>query len=242
MFDYLISFLLFRTNRQKDIKHTISYKVLELGPKNTKDISLIFTHWHSTEAAAKRIYRKLGSGKRALVVKMNNALSDNPDYVIQEHLKLRESVEAVISKHNLNVERIIGVSIGNIHVGYFADKYNPKYVDMVAPGNSLAGCLWSGFRTQTYKSVYSKLGIDLEALESKWQELSYDKYHRFLSREDCSVRIWASDADKLIRPSEFNKLKPLIPDKPAISIKKNRFLGHYLTLLRVWCFWRDNRS
>jgi hypothetical protein len=240
MFDYLISLFLFGGDRQKEVRRKINYKILELGPRDTDEITLIFTHWHSTEAAAKRIYRKLGKGKRAIVIKMNNALSSDPDDVLKEHLSLRASVNTLIAANNLKVVRIIGVSIGNIHVGYFADNCNPRYVDMVAPGESLAGCLWSGYRTSGYRREYSKLNLNEAILEDRWQEFSYKKYHEFLKREECSVRIWISSADKLIRPEEFTKLKALIPKRKGIVIKRNRLLGHYLTLLKVWYFWKPN--
>ncbi len=242
MFDYII-FFLFKLSRKDIIVDPVSFSIEVYGDLQDKDVTLIFTHWHSSLAASKRIVRKLGPNKHAIVARMHSALSLDFEEVLAEHLKLRADIEEKLKKNNLRVERIIGVSIGNIHVGYFAEKYKPRYIDLVSPGLSLADCFWTGIGTRKYRNIYELRGATFKQLRNAWRELSFSDYCSFVEDARIEIRIWDSKADKLIRyENSVLLLKQLRSDNlKNIDHRTNRFLGHYLTLLRVWAFWRPNK-
>lgn len=239
MFDKLI-FQFFQWRHKHPILAQVDYSVDYYGDITRKDVTLIFTHWHSTKAAAERIVRKLGKNKPAIVVRMNSALSLDPHDVLKQHLKLRAEVDSIIRKRVGKLMRIISVSIGNIHVGYFADTFEPDYVDLVTPGITFADSFWHGLATRSYKQHYVKNGIRKHTLDLLWRELAIKKYSNFMFNQLTKVRMWGSESDKLIPYRFFQEILVVAEHSNQVDFFSNKHLGHYLTLLKVWYFWKPN--
>jgi hypothetical protein len=111
-------------------------------------------------------------------------------------------------------------------------------LDLVSPGSSMASAFWSSKGTKALKKAYLRQGYNLKSLEEVWSPVKIiDLIDRL---KDVPTKVTYSKADIIIRPSETKRLiaKLKRTGTPNLKVKKNYFLGHYLTLFWVWATWR----
>ncbi len=152
--------------------------------------------------------------------------------------RVRKDIAGLKQKHHFTKCVIIGKSLGTVYATMIADN-NPDIDEilLITTANCLAEAMWTGCRTQHLRKSYEQQGIDLKTLKRLWEELAPENHIGF---KDKKVSVYLSETDKVILP----ELGVLLVEKMRKSglnptMKENRYLGHYLTLMT---FYRQPRK
>ena len=73
---------------------------------------------------------------------------------------------------------IYGQSLGALFGMIIADRININKLVLIAPGNNLAECFWSGNKTQHLRRLMEKNHITLVKLKNLWRKISPDNYFK----------------------------------------------------------------
>jgi len=134
---------------------------------------------------------------------------------------------------------LIGISLGAVSASMIANK-SPELdkLVLVCPGNSLAESLWYGTRTRDIEEDFVKRKISLKNLKKIWKNLAPENNLNNLHNKEILIYISQSDivvpyknGKKLIYEMKKKKLKPIV--------KENKYLGHYLTIVKFCLFDRE---
>jgi len=164
-------------------------------------------------------------------------------FCTESHQEALSLIKNELDSNNYKYIRVVGLSIGTglavlTSINLLRGGYSVDRLDLVSPGSSMASAFWSSKGTIALKKAYLQQGYNLKSLEKAWKSVkiidSVDKL------KDIPTKVTYSRADIIIRPSETKRLIAKLKrvGTPNLKVKKNYFLGHYLTLFWVWATWR----
>lgn len=153
--------------------------------------------------------------------------------------QIRDEIDEFSEQNSIAQVTIIGVSLSCVTASMIASE-NPLVNDliMVVPGHSLADSMWHGLRTRNLKEAIEARGIGLAELQRQWEKLAPEFYLPKL--KDKKVKIIISRSDRII-PASFGKRYSEVARKiiPSVTVIKNRWLGHYASILHYCYFSKD---
>jgi len=164
-------------------------------------------------------------------------LSDDP-FLVRDNLLFISSV--ILSdlrelKEKYGFEKIIfmGVSLGGVIASLVCENNNDiDELVFVVPGYSFATSLWKGILTKKLKKKFKENGISLAQLKNIWSKIEpYKHCNNFKAKK---IFVYASKSDIIIPFEEAKKITDLFQKKYSVETKFNDFLGHALTILRVY--------
>ena len=228
--------------RSDDRKRTIGTRCTTYGSGD--DIMFIFTHWHATGRGMRRIASSIGKYKSVYIIHTNTLLLRDPhttlDIFTAHNAQSLAVAHRVISKTKPRSIHIVGISIGCVTAAYVASNLKglkSQTIDLICPGASLAPSLWTSTRTPFIKKQYSRRNVTLKQLEYWWRDLAPINNLGFVNGN--AVRIFYSLADTAIPRIQaqilIEKIRHMHPK--SFQVVRNRYLGHYLTLMSVWVLW-----
>jgi hypothetical protein len=235
-----------KTSFDKKSSTKSSIKILTRGDiTKLNRATFIFAPWQSSQLIQTWIMKQVPKNRAVFCISPEYLLLEDPKDTASACLKTcKESanfIESVLKDHKVKFN-IIGLSVGTGIAAYSANsiykKYNIDSVDLVAPGASLAGALWLSSRTLALKNKYQESGFKLKDLQALWG--SVDLIDNLEFAKEVPVRITYSKADSVIVPEQTEQVIELLKlnKDSSLKIKKNHFLGHYLTMFWVWLNWR----
>jgi len=149
---------------------------------------------------------------------------------------VRADLKKLAKKYGFSKIVIIGISLGCVNACMIANN-NPliKKIILIAPGHCLAESLWNGVRTRRLKQEIEKKDIDLKKLKKAWKALAPENNIAGLKGKD--IYVYLSKADEAI-PYYGGKSLVESMKKKGLNpfVETNRYLGHYLTVLRFMLF------
>ncbi len=190
----------------------------------------------------KRLYRK---GYSCLYYYISGSvLSTDPYKTVENFNMVKNQVRFDVSKlkteYHLERIDIITSSMGAVSACLIANNNdNINNISLIAPGSTLASSLWNGIRTQDLRKIYEEQGVNHEKLKNIWTTIEPKNNIDTLS--DKRIFISISKSDKVI-PYVFGKELPdlirnLYPNN--ISVKENKYLGHYFTVVKYYLFSKE---
>ncbi len=145
---------------------------------------------------------------------------------------IRAGIDKIVEQHGFKRVQVIGVSIGCIGAVMVAD-HNPHVTKLVlvAPGSNLAEPMWYGLKTQNVRKIFEKNGVTLDFLKEAWRDLAPE--HNFSGLTGKEIEIYISKYDVNI-PYRFGRklADGMIAQGLKPVVHENRYLGHYLTVLK----------
>ncbi|MFZ5955185.1 MAG: hypothetical protein ACOYT4_02065 [Nanoarchaeota archaeon] len=239
--DILIKRLLKRSEnegKQKLIEKEFTYK------ENSKALFVVFPHWHETMAEILQL--------KNLILKENYSFLNYKftSKVLSADFKLTKKrfkkIKKIIIKdlkklereYNFNKINFIGISLGRITPLMIANTSFKKLekIILVAPGNCLAEALWNGILTQDIRKEFEKNKVNLEKLKKYWKKIDPENNLKNIDKK-TKIIVYLSESDRIIPYACGLKLTEAIrKNNLDLTIKKNKLLGHYLTICRFLCF------
>ena len=209
-------------------------------PGNNKLI-IVIPPWHCERLwwwILKRQTKKFGYSTLIFDI-AENVLCDSPKNVVK---RFKEGAKTIAEEINLVTEKeifqdifIVGMSIGSVTTILTLREKLPKIkkVVLLAPGDSLAECFWGSARTQKLKKQLEDEAFSFDKLKKAWEKIS--PIQNLEGLENRRVEIELSEADLNIPYSNGKNLVKKMKSfglKPKVKI--NRWLGHYLTILKFF--------
>jgi hypothetical protein len=228
--------------RSDDGRKSTDTKVSIYGSGDS--LTVVFTHWHASTTGIKNIAKALGDGRKTAIITTNKLLVKDPIdtfRLFDDHNKKSLDIAArLIAEQKPKSVNIIGISIGCVTACYVASglKLTGMHVDLITPGADLATSLWDSSRTPFIRKYYARKGYTKQSLSVLWRPLAPISNLGFVKNN--SVRVFYSLADTAIPRIEGQMLIDKIRHISSKNLKvvRNRYLGHYMTLMYVWLAWR----
>lgn len=209
---------------------------------NAKGLCVLIPPW-KVEGDFFKMVRKRAyeAGYSCLEYNIESALL-SPDYkythdAFKEVIdRVRLDIDNMVDQHGFKQVQVIGISIGCVEAAMIANHNDHvTRLVLVAPGCDLAQSMWYGLKTQNIRQLFEKQGITLDFLIEAWKDLAPE--NNFQGLKGKEVEIYLSKYDVNI-PYRFGKR--LVDQMLAHGLKpyvyENKYLGHYLTVLRY--LWR----
>ena len=204
----------------------------------SKTLCVLIPLWKTKADYYKLLRKKIfKAGYSCIEYKISSSLL-SPDYKNTKNAftevitRVRRDIEEMVHKYGLERVQVIGASIGCIEAAMIANynKYVTKLV-LVTPACDIAEPMWYGLKTQNIRRLFEKQGITLSFLQEAWQDLAPADNFEGLRGKD--IEIYLSKYDLNI-PYKFGKrlVDQMIAHGLNPKVKENKFLGHYLTVLK----------
>ncbi|MFC1751546.1 hypothetical protein ACFLY5_00165 [Patescibacteria group bacterium] len=147
-----------------------------------------------------------------------------------------EQIKLYKQQHGFNRVHLIGVSMGCVTALMIANN-NPMInkVILVVPGNCLAESMWKGIRTAHLKKLIESKGTSLRDLKQQWNSLAPE--NNLDGMKDKEIIVFISQTDRVI-PGELGGrlIKRMHEENLSPTVYKNKYLGHYGTIVRFYAF------
>jgi len=166
----------------------------------------------------------------------SSLLSPDHEYTKKAFMEVINTVTAdikrMVERHGFKKVQVIGISIGSLEAMMIAN-HNPfvTRLVLVAPGDNLAESMWYGLKTQNIRKLYEEQGVTLPFLKDVWRGLSPESDFAGLKGKEIEVYISKADVNvpyrfgrRLVDQMTAHGLNPVVIE--------NRFLGHYLTVVK----------
>jgi len=213
--------------------------------KHKKDSSVLYAivpPWHTEPKLSSILNKNIFKNRGSYIdyVFSPEIVSIYPDITKRCYETIKKTVRAdlkkLAKKYSFSKIVIIGISLGCVNACMIANN-NPliKKIILIAPGHCLAESLWNGVRTRRLKQEIEKKGINLEKLKKAWKRLAPENNIAGLKGKD--IYVYLSKADEAI-PYYGGKSLVESMKKKGLNpfVETNRYLGHYLTVLRFMFF------
>ncbi len=169
----------------------------------------------------------------------------SPDYRTTEKCyktieqKVREQLQQLAQDYQFSTVNLVGASLSCVNALMIGNGNNLiKKIHLVVPGHCLAESLWEGVRTQNLRSVLDLGGVRCEQLKEYWRELAPE--NNIDQLQDKKIYITLSHADEVIPMRHGQKLVSSLQRHGVTpTVRTNRFLGHYATVLSFCYFPTD---
>ena len=213
---------------------------------NNSSVSIMFMPWQAGELIQTWIMKSVPKNSDVIAITPESLLLSDALETSKLTLKVCERALETV-QHELNEKtyqhiNVIGLSVGTGVAAFVSNRlyenYNLDYVDLVCPGAELSTSLWHSSRTISLRKKYEESGHSLEDVQKLLSQV--DLINNLEFAKTIPLRISYSASDIVIIPAQTEKVieslkgNTLLP----ISIHKNKYLGHYLTMFRAWLVWR----
>ena len=209
-------------------------------------VSILFMPWQAGELIQTWIMKSIPKNRDVISISPESLLLsdalETSKLSLQVCEKALDTVQHELNEKNYKHINIVGLSVGTGIAAFVSNrlykKYNLDYVDLVCPGAELSTSLWHGSRTINLRKKYEDSGHTLEDIQKLLSQV--DLINNLDFAKTIPLRISYSASDIVIIPAQTEKVieslkgNTLLP----ISIHKNKYLGHYLTMFRAWLVWR----
>ena len=231
------------TSKKTRIKHYIKKRFSHSSGAST--LCVIFPPWHGKFNYDILLRRKILHNNSSCLEYEFSSKILSADYKSTQHFfeKIRDSsckdIEELRHKHGFHSVHLIAFSLGTVNAMMVGNRM--PYVNKMIlhnPGDSLAGSLWHGIRTQNIKKGFEKQGLSLSNLESRWQGLAPAKNVDKLKGKE--VHVILSQKDSIIPYEHGLKLvKSLKKNKVKMKVKEKKHSGHYISIMLDFLFPED---
>lgn len=245
-FDKLIEKRLAKTYFDAPSKAKTPIQVLHRKRKGNKNLTILFMPWQSGPVMQRWIVKQVPKNTDAIAITPRSLLlSDAQETIALCKQVCNEALDCVadyLTQHKYQHINVIGLSVGTGVAAYVTnrlyEKVSIEFVDLVCPGAELSTSLWLGSRTANLKKTYEEAGYSLEKVRKMWSEV--DLINNLNFADTVPVRISYSLSDTVIVPEQSEEVIKNVARRRANEprVKRNRFLGHYLTMFWVWLVWR----
>lgn len=243
--DYIISFLYncfdFSNNTEG---FTIQIDKKFIQSKNSSVLKIILPTWGEGETLITKIliWRLHQKGHSCLAYFFpKHLLSNNPNNTVEFFNLIKDQIKSDIEKFKsqFNFKRIdiITASLGVVSACLIANNNDGiKNLFFIVPGSCLASSLWNGTRTQKLKNAYKSQNINQEQLQAMWKMLAPKDNIDSMNYKNIFIAI--SKSDKVIPYCFGRELADLIKNSypKNTTVKENKLLGHYLTIVKYYLF------
>jgi len=226
----------FKAKPKDYIKKEFKYK------KGSSILYAIVPPWHVELGISRVLKKKILANKDSYIdyVFSPEILSTYPNTAKKCYNIIKKTVRSDLNKlskkYGFSKIVIIGISLGCVNALMIANN-NPlvKKIILIAPGHCLAESLWNGVRTQKLRQEFEKKGINLEKLKKAWKTLAPENNISGLMGKE--IYVYLSKADEAI-PYYCGKslVESMIKKGLKPNVKTNKYLGHYLTVLKFMFF------
>jgi hypothetical protein len=243
-FQRTISKLQMKTTYRDSIKSGL---IVNNQKRNEDNLTIVFPPWGTSPLLLSWIVKAVSRNSSILGISPSKMLTSDPEeslhFCTESHQESLSLIKEELDSNDYEYIRVVGLSIGTglavlTSIDLLRGGYSVDRLDLVSPGSSMASAFWSSKGTKALKKAYLRQGYNLKSLEEVWSPVKIiDLIDRL---KDVPTKVTYSKADIIIRPSETKRLiaKLKRTGTPNLKVKKNYFLGHYLTLFWVWATWR----
>jgi hypothetical protein len=214
-----------------------------ISKKGAKEIDILLPGWGERfveyEPLKKRILKK---GHSCLEYTFHpNILTSDYKQTLKCFKEIKKSVRLEIKELSKKYKKInlYGTSLGCVNACRIANN-NPliNKIVLIVPGHCLAESVWTGIKTQEMRKEFEKKGVTLKQLKKYWERLA--PINNIDGLQNKKIDMYLSQADELIRHEGGTALITGMKKeglKPKVF--ENKFLGHYLTILKFYYFPKD---
>lgn len=206
----------------------------------SKRLYIILPGWHESvwlnNKLKNRILRKgysyLGYSFKPEILSTNWKLTE------RTFKDLGGKISLEIKKHGKKFPEIIlvGISLNSVSATMIANiRMEVSKLVLVSPGHSLSESLWYGIRTKKIKEEFIRNGISLRELNGFWRDLAPENNINNLGCKE--ILVYLSKADKIVPYWCGKKLANKMRKKKLnLKVIENKYLGHYLTIVKFCLF------
>ncbi len=208
---------------------------------DSKVLCVLIPPWKTEADYYKPVRKRIhDAGYSCLEYKITSPLI-SPDYEYTRNAfkevidSVKSGIEKMVNQYGFKEVQVIGVSIGCVEAAMIAN-HNPHVTKLVlvAPGSDLAESMWYGLKTQNVRRLFEEKGITLPFLKEAWRDLAPENNFHGLDGKEIEIYISKSDVNI---PYRYGKklADAMIAHGLHPRVNENKYLGHYLTVLKyLW--------
>lgn len=213
----------------------ITKATLYENPRSHK-LVVVFLPWHVPAWYATHLQASLALlPQSVLIYTFNDAIIQTDLVRVKSSfefiaLAVASDIEHLRSEKGYTTVDLLGISLGNVSLCIAAEKIRHfNKVVMLAPGNTLAGALWNGWRTRRLRDYYKKQGLTVVDLQKEWDIIAPAAHVKRLRGHN--IQIILARKDRFIPYRYGRELVRDLLDAHAKVIFTEKPLGHAATIL-----------